>query len=148
MFLYYMPMGNRSLMLTLPELNLERLWSNIREAPRTVRWEWRLRLSCTLKKAGVRYGMPVLGVIRQLLNLWIHQVNNQGYRAFDFFNRLARRSRLRPKTCQELEDHLEKLAFRILIESGEVGYSYSVIYLKRYSVKILMVRQACLWVHH
>lgn len=140
-------MRNPSLELTHREASREGLASLVREI-RGARIGLKIA-ALLLSVEGQRPGWicEVLGVSRQSLNVWIHQVNEQGLAALKPKSRPGRPARLTSRIRKQLEVDLERSPQNVGLNRAQWDGPTLARYLKqRFGIK-MTVRQAQRWMH-
>jgi transposase len=140
-------MKNPSLELTHREVSRERLVALVREIPGA---RIGLKIAALLLSVeGQRPGWicEVLGVSRQSLNVWIHQVNEQGLSAVKPKSRPGRPARLTSQIRKQLEVDLERSPQDVGLNRSQWDGPTLARYLKQQFGMKLTVRQAQRWMH-
>jgi transposase len=140
-------MRNPSLTLTHPEASRERLLAFARSVPGA---RAGLKIAALLLIVeGQRPGWitDVLGLTRQSLNVWMHNVNKEGLSALRPKSRPGRPGHLTEALRKQLETDLDKSPSELGLNRARWDGPTLVRHLKRqYGIK-LKVRQAQNWMH-
>jgi len=140
-------MNNQNLELTHTEASREGLVSLVREIPGA---RIGVKIAALLLSVeGQRPGWicEVLGVSRQSLNVWIHQVNKQGLAILKPQKRPGRPARLTNQIRKQLEVDLERSPQQVGLNRAQWDGPTLARYLKEQFGMKLAVRQAQRWMH-
>ena len=88
----------------------------------------------------------VLGVTRQSLNLWMHQLNERGLGSLEPIRRPGRPSRVTASVSRQLKRHLEKTPADFGFRRARWDGPTLAVHLKRRFKITLKVRQAQTWI--
>lgn len=140
-------MKNPSIELTHPEATREGLASMVREI-RGARVGVKIA-ALLLSVEGQRPGWicEVLGISRQSMNVWIHQVNEHGLEILKPKGRPGRPARLTGRIREQVEADLEKIPLEVGLNRAQWdGPTLARHLSQRFDIK-LTVRQAQRWMH-
>jgi transposase len=140
-------MKKPSLMLTHPDASRERLLALARKIPGAYIGIKIAALLLILEGQRPGWVSRVLGLTRQSLNVWMHNVNERGLMSLKPMPKPGRPGRLTPELQQELDRQLEKSPLEVGLNRARWDGPTLVVYLKRQFGIKLKVRQAQYWMH-
>jgi transposase len=140
-------MRNPTLTLTHPEATREGLLAFARKTPGAAIGIKVAALLLILEGQRPKWIIDILGLTRQSLNNWMHNVNERGVTALKALARPGRPTQLTAKIQKALEHDLERSPLEFGLNRVRWDGPTLVVHIKRQFGIKLKVRQAQMWMH-
>lgn len=140
-------MRNPTLALTHPEATREGLLAFVQKTPGAAIGIKVAALLLILEGQRPKWIIDILGLTRQSLNNWMHNVNERGVTALKALPRPGRPTQLTDKIQKALENDLERSPLEFGLNRVRWDGPTLVVHIKRQFGVKLKVRQAQMWMH-
>lgn len=140
-------MRNPTLTLTHPEVTREGLLAFARKTPGAAIGIKVAALLLVLEGQRPKWIIDILGLTRQSLNNWMHNVNERGVAALKALPRPGRPTQLNEKIQRALESDLERSPLEFGLNRVRWDGPTLAVHMKRQFGIKLKVRQAQMWMH-
>src|SRR4030042_2604269 len=140
-------MRNPTITLTHPEATREGLLAFVRKTPGAAIGIKVAAFLLILEGQRPKWIIDILGLTRQSLNNWMHNVNERGVTALKALPRPGRPTQLADKIQKALENDLERSPLEFGLNRVRWDGPTLVVHIKRQFGIKLKVRQAQMWMH-